>query len=101
RRAHSTTSSPASAHGPANTVPHGPAPMTAILPTSSLLRRPGRRSLEPSGPATVPAMSGVAATPTTIAVVPLKALAAAKGRLAQELDPERRRELVRWMFSRT
>ncbi|HEY8339242.1 MAG TPA: 2-phospho-L-lactate guanylyltransferase [Egibacteraceae bacterium] len=46
-------------------------------------------------------MSGVAATPTTIAVVPLKALAAAKGRLAQELDPERRRELVRWMFSRT
>lgn len=46
-------------------------------------------------------MSGRPAATTATAVVPLKALELAKGRLADELPPERRRELVRWMFART
>jgi 2-phospho-L-lactate guanylyltransferase len=36
----------------------------------------------------------------TTAIVPLKALGAAKGRLAGQLDPDDRRELVAWMFER-
>lgn len=35
-----------------------------------------------------------------LAVVPLKALDRAKGRLAEHLDAAARRELVRWMFTR-
>ena len=37
---------------------------------------------------------------TTVAVVPLKALSAAKGRLAPSVSPEARRELVAWMLAR-
>lgn len=36
----------------------------------------------------------------TVAVIPLKSLAAAKGRLSEAMPPSLRRELVRWMFGR-
>jgi 2-phospho-L-lactate/phosphoenolpyruvate guanylyltransferase len=41
----------------------------------------------------------MAGPPTLTAVVPLKALTAAKGRLAPDLAPARRRELAAWMCS--